>query len=75
MKLSKAEKETITCFDCASDMATTYTANPVMMRKFDKHPAIYHLVKVTKNHGNVVSKTYQHEIRFLTYRTSDRKRS
>lgn len=69
--MTLAEQETVIRWDRQDNVATVYTADPYQWARLDKHPDIYHPVRKDTVKGNTVSKTYQCESRFITFRKSD----
>lgn len=65
-KLSRYEMETIINFNADEQMATVYTADPAVMRKFDSlvidFPNTFKCIKV-----NSISKTYEMLKNAVTY--------
>ncbi len=67
MNLTKYEQETIVNYNAGEQTATVYTADKVVMRRFDslvaKFPEFYRLVERTE-----VSKTYSMPKAYVSYR-------
>ena len=63
--------ETIISWDRSTDIATVYTCDPRLWKKLDKCPDIYKYHKQDTMKGQVISKTYKCEKRFITLRMTD----
>jgi hypothetical protein len=58
MSLTAEERETIISWDCATDEMRVYTADTNLMRRLDKYPETYILIKSDMQEGKAISKTY-----------------
>lgn len=66
--LTAEETETIIRWDRANDKASVYTCDPVVVRKLDRHPEIYKVTQTETMKGELLSKTYECEKRFISFR-------
>jgi len=71
MGLTREEQETIIRFDESSKEVEIYTASPRMWTRFEKAPNIYRFKGQETMKGEVISKTFTAEQRFITFRMSD----